>query len=232
METVTPRAILFDFYGTLVDVHTDEHPHAPWQVLASWLAYRNATFDAGVLRQTYLDAAQRTLDESTEAHPDVDVVTIFEAILRDGGGDPGDAVPAAQLLRSLTITRWQVYEESAAVVSALAARFPLALISDSQEPYLFPELRRSGLAEHFGTIVVSSLYGYRKPDPRLFGVALEELGIAPSEAVYVGNSWERDVIGARNAGVRPILIEREHDRGGDDGVEVLRDLRGLLRFTQ
>jgi hypothetical protein len=40
------------------------------------------------------------------------------------------------------------------------------------------------------------------------------------------------VVGARNAGVRPILIERDCDRGADDGVEVLRDLRGLLRFVQ
>jgi len=229
---VTPRAILFDFYGTLVDVHTDEQPLAPWQVLASWLSYRSGKFDACVLRQTYFDAAQRRLDESTEEHPDVDVVAIFAAILRDGGGDPADALPAAQLLRSLTIEHWRVYEESPAVVSALAERFPLALISDSQEPYLLPELRRSGLAEHFGTIVVSSRYGYRKPDARLFRVALDQLGIAPSEAVYVGNSWERDVIGARNAGVRPILIERDHDGGGDGGIEVLRDLRGLLRFAQ
>jgi putative hydrolase of the HAD superfamily len=232
LEPLMLRGILFDFHGTLVDLQTDEHQLAPWRVLTSWLDYRGATFDAQVLQAMYLASVQRSLDHSAEAYPDVDVEAVFAELLRSGGGDAADARAAAQLLRSRTITRWHVFEESLEVVSALASRYPLALVSDSQEPYLLPELRRSGLAEHFKAVVVSSRYGYRKPDPRLFQRALAQLGIAAADAVYIGDSRERDVAGAASAGIRPILVARYDGHAGADGVKVLRNLRGLLRFAQ
>ena len=48
----------------------------------------------------------------------------------------------------------------------------------------------------------------RKPDPRIFHLALEKAGVRPEEAMHVGDLPEEDAEGARRAGVRPILIDR------------------------
>ena len=56
--------------------------------------------------------------------------------------------------------------------------------------------------------------GARKPDPAIFAAALELAGAPPDEALHVGDTPEEDVDGARAAGIRPLLIDRE-GTGGD-----------------
>jgi putative hydrolase of the HAD superfamily len=67
----------------------------------------------------------------------------------------------------------------------------------------------SGLAPLFATVVTSESAGFTKPDPRILGVALAELGLAPREAVYVGDDPEVDGGAARAAGVRFLWLDRD-----------------------
>ena len=63
--------------------------------------------------------------------------------------------------------------------------------------------------------MISSKLGYRKPDSRVFQNALApHLGLGREEVVYVGDSWERDMIGARDAGIRGIWVCRSQEREG------------------
>ena len=64
------------------------------------------------------------------------------------------------------------------------------------------------LRPRMGTILVSEAIGMEKPDPRIFRRAVEDLGIGPSEAVYVGDHPIKDVLGAAAAGLRPIWLRR------------------------
>jgi putative hydrolase of the HAD superfamily len=66
---------------------------------------------------------------------------------------------------------------------------------------------RLELAAFFDAILDSAVEGVEKPDPRLFLLALERLGAAPREAVHVGDLYGVDVVGARAAGVRPVLLD-------------------------
>ena len=74
-------------------------------------------------------------------------------------------------------------------------------------------------------VVGSRLHGYVKPHPTIFQAALEQLGIAPGDAVMVGDSLEEDVEGARALGMRAILIDRQERH--PDVEERLIDLYGL-----
>jgi putative hydrolase of the HAD superfamily len=65
-----------------------------------------------------------------------------------------------------------------------------------------------GLTELVDFLVISAEAGVRKPDPRIFGLALEKAGVRADEAVHVGDLVEDDVDGARRAGLRPVLIDR------------------------
>jgi putative hydrolase of the HAD superfamily len=69
-------------------------------------------------------------------------------------------------------------------------------------------LENHGLLPHFGTIILSTVCGFRKPDPAIFYLALAELGVSPDEAAYIGNRPDRDVLGARHAGIAKTVIIR------------------------
>jgi FMN phosphatase YigB (HAD superfamily) len=63
------------------------------------------------------------------------------------------------------------------------------------------------LAQYFDVLIDSKLVGFEKPDPRIFQPALAGLGVAPEEALYVGDLYEVDVIGARRAGMAAVLLD-------------------------
>jgi putative hydrolase of the HAD superfamily len=74
-------------------------------------------------------------------------------------------------------------------------------------------LENAGLADCFEVIIDSGIEGVEKPDPRIFEIACQRMGAAPEEVVYVGDIYEVDVLGARAAGIRAILLvdEPRHD---------------------
>lgn len=76
-------------------------------------------------------------------------------------------------------------------------------------------LRRHGIEPLMGSVVVSSEQGWRKPHPSLFEKALRELGVAPHESVFVGDSPWHDIEGALNAGMRAILTRQYAARQTD-----------------
>jgi HAD superfamily hydrolase (TIGR01509 family) len=67
-------------------------------------------------------------------------------------------------------------------------------------------LAEAGLREYFDVVIDSSLAGIEKPDPAIFLAALAALGVAPEEALYVGDLYEVDVVGARAAGIEAVLL--------------------------
>ena len=79
--------------------------------------------------------------------------------------------------------------------------------------------------------VSSSDHGLMKPHPSIFSAALQLLGVAPAEAVMVGDSVRQDVEGALSVGMRAILLNRGDNAApaviGDDRVPVIRSLREL-----
>lgn len=67
-------------------------------------------------------------------------------------------------------------------------------------------LQAAGLRDRFDVVVDSSIAGVEKPDPRIFHVALEQLGVAPGDALYIGDVHEVDVAGAQAAGMAAALV--------------------------
>lgn len=83
----------------------------------------------------------------------------------------------------------------------------VAVISNTEDGRLIDSLRAAGIAESFDLLIDSHLVGQRKPDPAIFHLALERLGLAPHEAAYVGDSYVHDALAARAVGLRGILLD-------------------------
>jgi putative hydrolase of the HAD superfamily len=92
-------------------------------------------------------------------------------------------------------------------------------------------LRKSGLP--FDIVIDSAVVGYAKPQPEIFGFALDKLGVAPSDAMHVGDTAWADVEGARAAGVRPVHLDPFGDcpyPGGDhEHVRSVGEVADLCR---
>ncbi len=67
-------------------------------------------------------------------------------------------------------------------------------------------LAEAGLREYFDVVIDSSLAGIEKPDPAIFRAALDALGVEADQALYVGDLYEVDVVGARAAGIEAVLL--------------------------
>ncbi len=82
-----------------------------------------------------------------------------------------------------------------------------------------------------GTVVDSTIVGVAKPDPRIFDLALTALGIDADRAIYVGDTPAGDVVGARAAGIQPVLVDPYdlHDKLDVPRVRSLDDVVTLLR---
>jgi putative hydrolase of the HAD superfamily len=90
-------------------------------------------------------------------------------------------------------------------------------------------LDTAGFSPYLEVVIDSSEVGVEKPDPRIFLAATERLGIAPERCAYVGDIYAIDVVGARAAGMRAILIgSGPHPEEGD--VERIERLEELLEM--
>jgi putative hydrolase of the HAD superfamily len=86
-----------------------------------------------------------------------------------------------------------------------AAGIRLGIVSNS-DGRVEQALTAAGLREYFDVVIDSGLVGIEKPDPAIFRAALDALGVAPEEALYVGDLYEVDVVGARAAGIEAVLL--------------------------
>jgi putative hydrolase of the HAD superfamily len=68
-------------------------------------------------------------------------------------------------------------------------------------------LEAAGLLQHMTTVIDSALVGFEKPDPRIFLAALERTGSDPARTVHIGDLYHADVLGARGAGIAPLLLD-------------------------
>lgn len=219
------RAVLLDVYGTLIDIETDEASPRAWEAVTALARWSGLRASQSSLRRRSEEALRATRSR-TEPHPECDVVAAFAAALSESGGvGPAlDPVSIARVYRALTVQRLGVFADVVAALRRWRRRgLRIGYVSDAQRAFLDVELVTTGLAGAADVVVASSDHGYRKPDPRLFALALDALRVDPGDAVYVGDNPVRDVGGARAAGVHPVLLCRAcaHESHALDDAPVL-----------
>jgi len=118
-------------------------------------------------------------------------------------------------------------EAADALARARARGWTVGVISNSNGS-VTRALEIAGLSKHLDFVVDSSVVGISKPDARIFGLGLEAAGAAPAEAVYVGDSYFVDVVGARRAGLGAVLF----DPGGVWGPRDCTVVTGLCAAVE
>ena len=204
------RAVIFDCYSTLIDIKTDEEKEDVFHYLALYLQYYGAKIDARRLKSALALEKERYLHSREERYAETDLEVVFKNILKQEGLDnPFLAESCCKLLRVFSRERFELFPDCIPVLKEMKrGGYPLAVVSDAQKVFCLGEGEMLGLNGFFNFIILSTQFGFRKPDPRLFGIASTLLNIVPSESVYIGNDPEVDVKGARQTGMRAILLDR------------------------
>ncbi|MDQ3821411.1 MAG: HAD family hydrolase [Acidobacteriota bacterium] len=113
----------------------------------------------------------------------------------------------------------EIDAEAHAVIARLkGAGLRVGVISNTDDGRVRESLE--DIADQFDLLVDSFIVGLRKPDVRIFQYALEQLGVAANEAVYVGDSYGHDVLGAERAGLRAILLDPSDFYAGSDCARI------------
>ena len=141
---------------------------------------------------------------------DRDRARVYLQALFTGAGVPAERMDeVARTLRRLH-EEWHLWCRTMpgtgeALDRLRAAGLRLGVVSNS-DGRVEEALRAAGISDHFDVILDSALVGVEKPDPAIFRAALSALGVAPEEALYVGDLFDVDVVGARAAGMEAVLL--------------------------
>jgi len=241
------RAIAFDVNGTLVKILADDGDERAFRAAAHFLTYQGIDLHRYELRELYFQLLKEQLRTSPERYPEFDAVGIWRSIIEDHQTDFTRALPAArleqiplslaELARGVSRRRLGLYPYVREVLDVLCERYPLAVVTDAQSAYARSELHKVGLLGYFDPVVVSGDHGYRKPDPRLFQLALDGMAVAAGNTLYVGNDMYRDIYGAREAGLTTVMFDSDQgektyrDCAPDYTITDFRDLPAILGLT-
>ena len=200
-------------------------------VLRGWLTERApmaaALFaDPAALR----DIRDHVADQRPEIKHDMSAVrreSIRLALYRAGE----DPLLADDAFEAFFAARQQVelFEDARPALEFMAARYPVVSLSNGNA-----DLQRIGIAQYFRAAVSARDFGIGKPDPRIFVAAAGAADVRPEQVLHVGDDATLDVVGALNAGMQAVWLNRgdhqwPHEQQPDVTVKDLRQLCDLLR---
>jgi HAD superfamily hydrolase (TIGR01509 family) len=195
----TCRAILLDFGGTL------DADGVTWKE-----RMRRLYAEAGLrVPAERFDPAFHAADDALVGQlPSTLGLEGTAAQLVRGLHDALDLAPAAgaeAIARRFAADSLERARRRAPMLQALGRRYGLAIVSNFYGN-LEAVCEEAGIRRCFAAVVDSQVAGFSKPDPRIFRVALDALGVEPGQALFVGDSLPRDMIGARELGMPHVWV--------------------------
>ena len=205
------RAVFFDVGGTLAYPHPSFHAviarilgeHGVIVTAEQVLAVEPKVWEAVETYQRQGGCFTRSDVESRQFW-----YWVYETFLGLLGVPDARALPQRLYNEFIKHETYRLYPDSLPALQALREQGLLLGVISNWEEWLEQLLLHLEIHTFFGSTTISGTTGIEKPDPRIFTLALDSLGVAPEEAAHVGDSMRADVEGARAAGLVPVLIDR------------------------
>ena len=209
------KAYIFDLYGTLIDIRTDESEPKVWKKMKEWYNSHGADYTRKELRQCYLqemeNAAERVIRRhSAVRYPEPDLGRVLKDLFLAKGVKADEELIAetATVLRTASMHRLRLYAGAYAALRLLKdSGKKLYLLSNAQRLFTINELKKLGLADGlFNGMVLSSDAMAKKPDALIYEVFFEKYRFNPSDCLMIGNDLFCDIGGAKKAGMDTYYI--------------------------
>lgn len=210
------KAILFDFWGTLVE--NGVYP-SPVRQVKYTLNLRNLPFPLYIIQ----------FERSFMTQKFDDLYKAFEAVCKEFKLQPNQ-----DFLDNL-VGMWnknkllaKPYPDTIPSLEKLKKEYKLVLVSNTDCFSVEAVMEKYEMKKLFDALILSYEIGMLKTNPKMFETALKKVKVKKKDAIMVGDSIESDIRGAENAGIKAILIDRNNKREYPDKITSLKELEKFL----
>lgn len=209
--------VLFDCWGTLLHAPGLMTRGATMEYFFNSLKSNGLDIDYEAFKEKYAEIAKRQHEDAMEDQRELDYVHRLDSTLSAMGLDDHDRSDLARKVWLDYLLEWpkqsNLYAETPNLLSSLQGRYRLGLVTNFPDgPTARMVFEKFNFDSFFDSIVVSGEVGFRKPNRLLFDLALHELGSAAEFSVMVGDTFDADVLGAKGAGIKAILVDVDCDK--------------------
>jgi putative hydrolase of the HAD superfamily len=223
------RGVLFDVDDTLVD-----HSGAQRAAIAGYLASLGLDHDDNAVGR-WQAAEERHFSRHLTGELTFQGqrrARVREMLAAHGGADFDDGTADAWFLGYTTRfeAAWTTYDDVGAALDMVASRgLAVGIVTNVAADHQRRKLEFVGLGGRFDVVVGLDTLGFGKPDPRVFRHACDLLGTTPRDTVFVGDRLDHDAVGARDAGLRAVWLDRSGGARSDvpDGITRMASLAQL-----
>jgi HAD superfamily hydrolase (TIGR01662 family) len=234
------KAVLFDMFDTLMLIEKNHAFYSPaLRAAYEFLATNGVSVGFGEFERAYVvarDALYAEADaELLEPHFNVRIAEALKLLGFECGVSDGLVVGATDAFCETFMTYVSIDENALGMLRKLHKRYRLGIVSNFAIPECVTKLlERQGLAGFFDVVVVSGAVNKRKPSVEIFRKALQQLGVCAEEAVFVGDTVDADVQGAKAAGMRTIYIERRPQKNAETACpnQTIKNLNQLAKAIE
>lgn len=220
---------IFDLYGTLIDINTDEWCDDLWKKMAVMYGYKGAHYTFDELNSEYGRLVELEKKAVKKRHPEYKVVDIkIEKVFKKLFTQKGVKVTKSQVafvaeaFRCYSTKYIKLYDGVIDLLDTLKANGKkIFLLSNAQRSFTENELNMLGLTQYFDGICISSDEECSKPDSCYFKKLFDRYGLNKSESIMIGNDYLSDIGGADDFGIDSLYIHQS----------ISPEIEGELRST-
>lgn len=239
MENIRLKGIIFDYGGT-IDTNSRHWAEVLWKKYQEF----NVPVDKASFREAYVHGERSfakfpLIKPEHNFHDMLNIkLNIQISYLIENGKIDGSLAEKYNYAKSIADSSYRyvldVLQKTRPVVEQLSSEYKLVLVSNFYGN-IETVLKDFGLYDYFSGIIESSVVGVRKPDPAIYRLGVEAIGLPAGEVLVVGDSFSKDVIPAKSVGCKVAWLKGE-GWGGEETDEsvpdiVITDLQQILRYV-
>lgn len=207
------RNYIFDLYGTLVDINTNEQKPSLWKNMALIYSMNGASYTPSELKKSYFKYLNEQIEavpkEKYTTNPEPKIELVFQKLFAAKGAEcSAELVNATgKTFRALSMKYVRLYDGAIELLDAIHEHGgKVYLLSNAQRIFTEPEIRMLGIYEKFDDIMISSDEGCAKPDINFYKCILDKHGLNPKESIMIGNDYITDIQGSFKAGMDSLYL--------------------------
>lgn len=206
---------IFDLYGTLIDIETDEESSSFWSQMCEYYNDFGTQYKPDELKARYHQYCEEETQASKEALPEIKLERVFLRLLEEGGGycpiDPYDwSLICARYFRAVSRKKLVTYKDTIPLLKLLQEKHRVYLLSNAQTCFTLDEMLKCKITPYFDGIYISSDYGVKKPAKKFMDILLQSEHLKVEESIMIGNDLTSDIAVAAKVGMKSIFINSYH----------------------
>lgn len=201
---------IFDLYGTLVDINTDENKRYLWDKIVHMYKYYGAEYKINEFKEKYKEfCKEEEAKLNTVDYPEIQLEKVFIRLFKEKGVDISEdiAICIGKSFRAISTKYIRLYDGVIDFLENLKKKNKkVYLLSNAQSMFTRSEMDMLHITKYFDGIVISSDEGCKKPDKKFYEVVLNRYNLNKEESIMIGNDPITDIKGSYEVGIDSLYI--------------------------